>query len=476
MATFQYATSTGGMKSFDAMDANAALGMLPTFKDVAAGSGVQEVKSPIPAAPVAPPGTVPGNPMGTPAAPTGPITSSQLENASALPDPTSLVSAATAGASLSTKVASVAGSALDASRKTLDDLLAQKQTLEAAQKAQEEQNVKNLEAGITKQTTGTPAADALAAARTKFDVDNKIKLYSEIATKIVGAQEALNMGLIYEQDRPAREQLLVGRSASLQKQGLATIGALQGVAAVLKGDIDLAQSYADATISAIKEDDQRQMTALTTLLQLHNDKLVELTKEEKATLDERLANIQSQFTKNDADKKDIQDLMVNYPEAFLKGGVTLLDSKDSALKKMLPKMAAMEMQKFNADLAVKLHQASTAGKVTDAPANKSLLLAAKAKGMTYHEAILAFGDSLSISYIDSVYPGENKSTTPDLEKTFANLAYQKYLDDQGNLKPGVTVTIDPKNGRPVVSQEPVQDPNAGGVWNWFTNQGKYAKK
>lgn len=391
---------------------------------------------------------------------TQPITTADLEKTLNAPDPSTLVAGQTGGVPLSQKVGAVAATALSGVQQTLDSLQQQREKLIEDQKTSEQANIDKYTAQLDPITKSTMVQDALQAARDKFQVDKQIAQYSDIQNKIVAASEALNMGLIYESDRPARMDLILGRSASLQKQGLATIGALQGVAAVIKGSIDLATSYAETTINAMLDDDKRQMDALSTLLALHENNLVELKKEEKDIVDTRIATIQSQIDETKKNKDDVLTLMTQYPDAFLSGGVTLLDTKETALKKMLPKLAEIDRLK----LAKQLKDASGGG-ITKAQEQtyKGQLLNFKSNGMTYQEAINGFGDKLDISYINQVYGRTSSNDTS--EEVLKNQYYGQFLDNSGNVKQGVSVDIDPKNGRLVVTGGGSSGSSSGGFWN-----------
>lgn len=384
----------------------------------------------------------------------GPMTSSDLARGTSLPDPSTLASTQNKG-DLSSMVSNVAGTTLDATGKAIDALLAKQQADTAAAKAAEQAKVTATEGKISTLAANSATADqdALAATREKFKVDETISSLQSINSKIVAAQEALNMGLIYEQDRPAREQLILGRSASLQKQGLATIGALQATAQVLQGNVDLAESYAKTTMDAINTDNKNALDSLTLLLDLHNNNLITLTADEKATVNTRITALQDQDKQIQQNQSDVFDLIKNYPGAAQAGGVTLLDDRATALKKMLPKMSSDEQLKFNADLAATNRgNAGTTDK--DGPAaDKQQLLGLKANGMTYQEALNAFSDTLSVDWINSVYREPDPKASSGQQGVTDNY-YNQFLDENGKIKSGYTVTIDPKTGRPIVNQDP----------------------
>lgn len=379
-----------------------------------------------------------------------PISSSDLERSTTLPEVSNFITA-TSGKPLADKVSAVASMTLDSNKQILDQLYKQQEDIIAKEKEQTQTNIDKEKAGLTTISNSTQLQDTLNSINQKFDVENKIQQYTKIQNDIVAAQEALDMGLIYEADRPARMSFISGRSSSLMKQGLAKIGALQGTAAAIKGDIDLAKSYADQTLNAIKDDQTRQWNALTTLLNLDNQKLISLTADEKSVVATRIKLISDEIDQQEKNKDDVLDLMTKYPSAFLQGGVTLTDTKEQALKKMLPKMAADERAKFEADLASKTKSGTSAATTQAA---KSELLGLKAKGMTYDEAILAYGDTLDLSYIAGVYGRSTADKSTSLEQQLKDAAYGKYFDANGNVLPGYTISIDQKNGRPVVSEAP----------------------
>lgn len=397
-----------------------------------------------------------GSPSVIPPPTSGPISTSDLARATSLPDPTTYATT-NSGKNLSDMVSSVGKTALTSNQQVVDSLRKEQERLVTMEKDAAQAKVDQVSGKIAEVTSSTAAQDALDATMKKFDVENKIQQYTEIQNKIVSAQEALNMGLIYEADRPARMQLITGRSSSLQKQGLATIGALQATAEVIKGNIDLAKSYAETTINAINTDNQNSMSALKTLLTLYNDKLVDLTKEEHDVVNARITAIEDQNKQIESDKQDLLDYMTKYPSAFLKGGVTLLDTKETALQKMLPVLSADERTKFNADIAAKLKTGSTESDKDGPAADKQQMLQLKANGMTYQEALNAFSDTLSTSWINAVYRQDNTVSDTSGENQLKNQYYSQFLDANGKVKPGYTVTIDSK-GNPVVEQDKSNEP------------------
>lgn len=388
-------------------------------------------------------------PAPPPVPPTGAMTTSSLAQGNSAPDVSTYLSYIPKN-SLSGMVGTVAASTLDSTGKAIDALLAKQQSIAETAKNNEQTQVDALGRAIKKRGESTAAVDALAEARDKFNVDQTIADLRSVQSKITSAQEALNMGLIYEGDKPVRMSLLSGRQATLQKQGLATIGALQSTAQILQGNLDLAKSYSDATVSAIQTDNANAMTALQTLLTLHNNNLVNLSNDEKDIVNKRITALQDQDKEIKSNADDVFQLMSQYPSAALSGGVTLLDDRKTAIAKMLPKMSAMEMAKFNAALA---SSASTKTDKDGPEADKNLLLSYKANGMTYPDAVTRFGATLSLDWINNAYGQASPANNEDVVK---NQYFAGFLNPDGSLKPGVS--LDAK-GNPTMTT---------GAGNWFS--------
>lgn len=390
------------------------------------------------------------------------ITSSQMEKGTNLPEPTTYASTQ-AVTPFSDRVGQVAKSTLTSSQLEIDKLRQELQSINEKQKEKAQKKVDKLSGQIEDFVGSTAAQDALEENNRKFKVEENIQLYSDIQTKLVDAQQALEMGLIYEKDRPARMKFITGAESTLMKQGLATIGALQGTAAVIKGNLDLARAFGDSTIAAITQDNEMSFKALTTLLDLAENDLINLENREREIIDQRLTAIENENTRLQENKDAVVDLMTKYPRAFLAGGATLLDSREEALAKMLPQMAADETALFNASTA----KSSSTESDKDGPAaDKQQLLQLKANGMSYEEAVDAFSDTVSISWIQAIY-GKNGKTTSNEDAITENY-YGQFLDENGKVKPGYTVGVDPKNGRPIVEEAKSEgDAKWWNPFSWF---------
>lgn len=378
----------------------------------------------------------------------GPVTGSQLEQAARLPDPVMFSGGAS---NLSDRITVAAQQTMTSNQQNIDTLQKQREDLIQTQKDLEKKSVDALTKQLDDQTKSTIFADAKKANDDKFKIDEQIATYTSIQNKILDATSALQQGLIYEGDRPVRMQLLSGRQATLKSQGIATIGALQGAAAVIKGNIDMAQAYGNATIDALKEDSARQASALSTLLTMHNNNLVTLSKEEQNIIDSRLQGLKDASDTLDKNKNDIMDLMTKYPDAFVKGSVNFTDTKETAYHKIEPFLAARDREEYALKIAKEKKSLTTGTGATKAQvtAAKSELLSLKTNGMTYEEAINGYADTLDPSYIASVYGRATKDAT---NATTASDLYGNFVNSDGTPKPGYKVTLDSK-GKPQIAND-----------------------
>ena len=432
-------------------------------------------------------GTVGGDPMNI----------DTMEQAINAPDPAALLmsSADYQNANQSERLAMAAQSTIGSNQQLIDSLLKQRQDMVGEKIPGAEQEVDRLKGEYEKMLNSTIYSDKLNEVYDKFQLDTKIQQLTDIQNKIVSAQSALDQGMIYEGDRPVRLELISGRSATLKAQGMATIGALQATAQVIQGNINMAYSYADATINALKMDNERSIKALDTLLGLANEDLVILKKEERDLVEQRMKNLEKGIDQVQANKEKITDLLVKYPNAALKGSINYLDTPEQAIIKMLPTLSQEDQIRLALD-QVKLEQAkfnlaqdkakgagggggSGGGGVSKAQAQKyeTQLLQFKSGGMSYPEAILAFGDVLPISYINSVYPQESKvaSTIPkdvSAEQQFKDKAYGDVINNPDKYE-----TKFDKDGKLVVTSKAPQKPAGGGgivggiksAFNWATS-------
>lgn len=238
--------------------------------------------------------------------------------------------------------------------KTIDDIQKQQEARLTAQKTAQEQEVKGLKDKVRELMSGTAYQDTLKRDRELFQVEQQIRDLGEVRTKIADAQNALTQGLIFEEGRPTRMELLTGRGAELKKQGLAHIQSLQATAEIIKGNIDLAKAYADDSIDALRRDNEQKIGALNTLLDLETKKLTQLTDDERATVKERMNALKEESDRLQKSKDQVFDLSTKFPQAFMKGNVTFRDTAEQAIQKMLPHLSEyekIELQKKQLELS-----------------------------------------------------------------------------------------------------------------------------
>lgn len=392
----------------------------------------------------------------------------QLETMTNAPDPTALLlsSGAYNNASLSDKLSMATTTAANGNQQLIDSLLKQQQDKIAADKTAAEDEV----AGYNKQYQDIIGKTDYSGKQNeifdKFQLEKKINDLTNIQNEIVAAKSALDQGLIYEGDRPIRQDLISGRQATLAAQGRARIGALQGAASVIQGNIGLVRAYADDTIRALKMDNDRSLNALNTLNTLANKKLVSLDEEEKNLIAERIKNLKEGMSRVEKNKDQITNLMVKYPNAVVKGGVSYLDSPEEAMLKMLPTLQKADQLKLALEQA-KVNQAtlkvsggakrgggSSSGGGSGTPTKAQRkdideLLSYKQKGLTYEEAIIYYSNTVPIKFINDIYPREAAEAKKVLspQQQVEGMAYNQVLKNSDQYN------IDFVNGKPQVSKK-----------------------
>lgn len=249
--------------------------------------------------------------------------------------------------------------------RTLQDLLKQQTEAINAEKVAAQAKQDALTNRLDEISQKTAAQDALDAARKKFEVDANIQRYQMIQQNIIDAQSALDQGLVYEASRPVRMALMTGRSNELRQQGLAMIGTMQATASLVRGNIEMADAYANNTIDAINADNTRQEKALYTLLDLASKDVVRLDDAERETINNRLSMIADQSAQLAKNKTAVLDLMTSAPTAALKGKVLITDTQEQALQKMLPFLSEQEQ----AEIALKTAKARGTGSGSGSYAN-----------------------------------------------------------------------------------------------------------
>ena len=230
--------------------------------------------------------------------------------------------------------------------KTLDDQMRMREELVKKQQEEQKKTTNSLIDRLKGTLDQTTYQDSLKRDRELFQTETMIRQLGDIRSRIADATNALTQGILYEESRPVRMVTLIGRSAELKKQGEAHLQALQSTAEIIKGNIDLARAYADDSIAAIKADNAEKRSALNTLLELENNKLISLEKEEKDIIASRQKLLTEEADRVEKERDAIFNLATEYPDAFVKGGVTYLDTQDKALAKMTPYLAESDRLKI----------------------------------------------------------------------------------------------------------------------------------
>jgi len=224
--------------------------------------------------------------------------------------------------------------------KAIDDIDKQQEATQAEAVQSQEGVVSGLKDRLASIVGATTRSDFLRQSEAKLEEQkNALK---NIRQKIVDATNAMNEGIIYEENRPVRASLLQGRSFNLQKQQQAKIESLKGVAELIKGNIDEARAYADRMVTALGDDLNDQEAALLTLLDLENADLITLRVDEKETINRRRQQLVDEATRLQTNKDTLVTMAENYPDSFAQSGATFMDTPEEALKKMLPFLSERE--------------------------------------------------------------------------------------------------------------------------------------
>lgn len=283
--------------------------------------------------------------VGTPSAP-----AEELERAASAPDAGTFVDTFSGGANATP--AEQAKVITDTSVSYLSSVIAGYDKQIADLQAQIDKSRGDM-SGLTGRLEGisrsTPNADALEKARELEGVREKQAVLVDIQKQIALEQERLNLGLINEGNKLAPLSIIGRRQATLQEQGLARIGALTSIAQVYQGDLEFALSMVDATVTAMNNDRQLQLSALDTLISLKEKEILSLTDEEGAVIEARQESINLAIETSEDHAKQVFDLIKDNPEAALRGGVTFADSPAMALSKMAPYLAEAAAAKAQSD-------------------------------------------------------------------------------------------------------------------------------
>ncbi len=394
-------------------------------------------------------------PTTTPNDVNSPLPSSTLLNVMGGDNPASLVNSNQNLMSTADFAAKLAQTQDTGTPMALANTEAKYQSIIAKEKEKAAAEVELLKGEVAKQYNSTVYQDKLDAEREKFDVENTITAIKENQAAIAAARDALNQGLIAEQGRPVRAQILSGAMATLQSQSIAKIGALQSIGQLLQGNLDIAKAMIDQTFEALQLDDKRSTNALNTLLDMADKRLTTLTDEERDSVKRNIKNIEARAKAMSGSKDSNTKLMLDNAYAWQKGGASLTASYEENIQRMLPYLSQANQQKlFGAsdpvgDEALQGYIADIAsyGSADEArselEANKALIIADVGQA-GYDQIAAAIDTQFGGGRGDGVDPASEFG-----KGAFSNVSaadHAKYLFDSGYTTPGSIRSLLINNG------------------------------
>jgi hypothetical protein len=167
-------------------------------------------------------------------------------------------------------------------------------------------------------------------------VENKMNEYNELLKEVVHEKEALQLGMSKEGQRIAPMGIINRRQQVLQEQGLARIGALTAMAEIQQESVNSAIKFAEFSYNAITADRKEKINNYNSLIKMYNENIIELDKEERKVIDDMIEGLENDNEKLEKNKEEIMSLIIESPKAARLGGVTLTDTIDEAIDKILP--------------------------------------------------------------------------------------------------------------------------------------------
>ena len=141
---------------------------------------------------------------------------------------------------------------------------------------------------------------------------------------------------------------------------------------------------------------------------MSENKVISLKADEKEAVNNQMIMLQNEITQMEANKDKILELMLNYPEAIIKGKVTITDSYEDAISKITP---------FLGEIADKEYVKDIMGKYPDAnilPSDSLAVAQAKLKtSKIYQEQVRAPSGS---STVKSSISADEKAMYEDISK------------------------------------------------------------
>jgi len=284
---------------------------------------------------------------------------------------------------------------------------AQQTAAETARKTVEAES-ESLKSGLEANLTSTYSQDKAKALMEEYELKIKQDNLKTILTDINAEKEKMNLGITQEGERIAPLSILGRRQKAVESRGLARIATLTGTAEIIQGDIANAKDSINFMMSAINADRSEQIDAYKTLLSLSENKVISLKADEKEAVNNQMIMLQNEITQMEANKDKILELMLNYPEAIIKGKVTITDSYEDAISKITP---------FLGEIADKEYVKDIMGKYPDAnilPSDSLAVAQAKLKtSKIYQEQVRAPSGS---STVKSSISADEKAMYEDISK------------------------------------------------------------
>ena len=188
--------------------------------------------------------------------------------------------------------------------------------------------------GKMEEVAGSEAyQNLLKAEREKYEIKQKIDKLAEIKIKMANLQGSLELGLQDIDDQLAPMSMITRRQSRLQKQAQAQIMTLAAIAGVYQEDINMFNQMIDQSITVLQADRKEQIGALETLINLSNEKVITLTKDEKSITEAQIDMLHAESERFNNEAEELRELIREYPEISAKAGISMADTIDEAMDK-----------------------------------------------------------------------------------------------------------------------------------------------
>lgn len=247
----------------------------------------------------------------------------------------------------------VATAGMTANERAIAGYLEDQRRLTEQQKAQEQASTDQALAGLN-DAYNTNQEAKLRALYDEQGVAQKRKDLEAINAQIQENKAALEQGMINIEGRPIAMDFITGQQALLQRQASAKINTLIAQSALIQDNLNWATNIAEKYFSAAQADRQAQIDRYKTLFEIHNDKLIKLTSEEKDFVNAQIKLLQDQDAQQQSDKDKILKLMVDNPEAWKKANVSFDMPYEEIVKRVAPQLATVATRQTESKLVAEL--------------------------------------------------------------------------------------------------------------------------